>query len=78
MDVYIQSEIGICQEFIPEGTIMKKQSVSVVISPLKINSDEVQMSLKVISGCNMWIGCRNAKCFYSKAGREAPKIKAQS
>ena len=33
MDVYIQSTIGVCSEFIVGG---KKKEVSIVISPLKL------------------------------------------
>ena len=76
MDVYIHSEIGVCNEYIAEGE-RKKESISIVISPLKVQSDEATMSLRVINGCNMWQSCWNAKCFFSKSARTNPKIKAQ-
>jgi hypothetical protein len=77
MDVYIQSEIGICQEYqdAPGG---KKQTASIVISPLKVQNDDSGMTLRVVSGCNLWRGCYNAKCFYSQAARAIPKLRAQA
>ncbi len=75
VDVYIQSEIGICQEYMAAKG--KKESVSIVISPLQLKGIE-EKNLKVISGCNMWLTCENHRCFYSKAARGAPKIKAQT
>lgn len=71
MDVYFQSEIGICQEFMLHAGA-KKEAVSIVISPLKVIGSE--MDLRVVNGCNMWTGCFNASCFYSRAGRQKPKI----
>ena len=76
MDVYIESEIGVCQEFIGEKS-SKKEAVSIVISPIKVQHDENQMTLRVINGCNMWRGCFNKNCFYSSAARKEPKLKAQ-
>ena len=75
MDVYINSEIGICQEFIAEGG-KKKETVSIIVSPLKVQGDDSGMNLRVISGCNMWQGCYNGNCFFSKAARTNPRIKA--
>lgn len=76
MDVYINSEIGVCQEFIEENKV-KKEAVSIVISPLKIIYDESGMNLRVINGCNMWQACANSKCFYSRAARSQPKVRTQ-
>lgn len=73
MDIYIQSEIGICNEFM-SGKGKKKESVSIIISPLKVQSEDT--TIRVISGCNLWQGCHNPSCFYSKAARQLPKIKA--
>lgn len=72
MDVYINSEIAICNEFIPEKG-KKKESTSVVISPLKVSQIESEMTLKVTSGCNMWQGCFNPKCHFSIAARRLPR-----
>lgn len=71
MDLYIQSQIGECTEFLP-GLMEKKQKVSIVVSPLKLQGTEG--NIKVINGCNMWQGCCNAMCHYSKVARKAPKI----
>lgn len=71
MDVYFQSEIGSCAEFEPK----QKAPVSIVISPLRVEGTENR--LKVISGCNMWRGCQNAKCYFSAAGRSLDKIRAR-
>ena len=73
MDIYIQSTIGPCTEFMSENNT--KEEISVVISPLKITSkDEI---LKVSNGCNMFTACQNSKCQYSLAGLHlrAGKIK---
>lgn len=64
MDIYIQSTVGPCTEYINEDN--KKQEISIVISPLKItNKNDV---LKVSNGCNMFHACQNKKCQYSLAG----------
>jgi hypothetical protein len=66
MDVYIQSQIGECSEFIMNK---EKQQVNVVISPLRIHGNEDD--LRVISGCNLWKACENPACYFSKASRSA-------
>lgn len=68
MEIQILSTIGPCTEAIIDGT---KQEISVVISPLKINSDE--KNIKVISGCNMWKACQNKHCQYSLLARDNTK-----
>ena len=72
MDVYFQSEIGACTEFMQDG---KKQKVSIVISPLKTHGDE--MTLKITYGCNLWRSCENKGCFFSLKARDLPKTKAK-
>jgi len=67
-----KTEIGECQEFMTADG--HQESVSIVIAPLKVISSGPL--LKVISGCNMWTGCFNDRCFYSLASRNI--IKAQS
>ncbi len=73
MDIYIKSDLGACQEFIAEPG-KKREAVSIVISPLKITTHE-DGTIRVISGCNMWQSCCNAKCHFSLAARKLPKIK---
>jgi hypothetical protein len=73
LDIYVSSTIGPCTEFVDldKG---KKQEISVVISPLKIL--QFDTTLKINSGCNMWLSCQNLKCQYSKAGlvqRQGPR-----
>jgi len=63
MDIYVQSEIGVCSEFLPK----QKTPISVVISPLRVEGEEKH--LKIISGCNMWRNCENANCYFSAAAR---------
>ena len=71
MDIYIQSEIGACTEYLPK----QKEPVSIVISPVRVEGTEGK--LKVVSGCNMWRGCQNKNCYFSFAARQEPKIKAK-
>ncbi len=77
MDIYISSEIGVCQEYM-EAKGKKKETISVVISPLKVQTEAEGLNLRVINGCNMWQGCSNDKCFFSTAARTNPKIKANT
>ena len=77
MDIYIQSTVGECSEFISEGKDAK-ESISIVISPLKVKTSGDEMTLRVINGCNMWQACFNKSCFFSKIARSAPKTRAQS
>jgi len=72
MDVYILSTVGECSNYMPK----QDGAVSVVISPLRLEGKEG--NLKVISGCNMWQGCKNPNCHFSSAGREKPKVKAKT
>jgi hypothetical protein len=74
LDIYIKSDIGGCQEFMSADANRKTEEVSIVISPLKITTHE-DGTIRVISGCNMWQGCHNARCHFSMAARKAPKIK---
>lgn len=73
MDVYIQSEIGPCENYTDDKGEQKE--ISVVISPLKVITEESQ--IRVINGCSMWMGCKNSSCFFSRAGRQAPKVKSK-
>lgn len=73
MEVNIVNEIGVCEEFIEEGT-KKKIASTIIISPLKIVGGEGENDLRIISGCNMWQACHNPKCHFSRAGREKPKV----
>lgn len=74
MDIYIQSEIGVCSEFRPK----QKDPISVVISPLRVEGIEGKEGrLKIVSGCNMWRGCQNENCSFSLASRQGPKIRAR-
>ncbi len=59
-NIYFQAESHICNEFIMGG---KKQSVSAVISPLKVT--EGNNAIKLTSGCNMWEHCENRNCHFS-------------
>jgi len=74
MDVYISSEIGECINYLPDGK-SKKETVSIVISPLRVEVGEDK--LRVVSGCSMFSGCNDPGCHYSAAARRLPKIKAR-
>ena len=75
MDIYFTYENGTCNQFqkMPEG---KKEIVTIVVAPLRVEGTGTE-KLKVISGCNMWQGCKNADCFYSSAARDKPRIQAK-
>lgn len=68
MEVNIQAVQGVCNEFIDDKG--KKQTVSIVISPLKLTTNEDQNKIVVQTGCNLWRACKNAGCFYSMASRQ--------
>jgi len=70
MDIYIQSEVGVCAEYKPR----QKEPISIVISPIRIEGKEG--NLKVISGCNMWRACQNENCYFSMASRAREKLRA--
>jgi len=72
VDVYIQSEVGVCDQFLPK----QEEPISIVISPIRIEGTEGH--LKIISGCNMWRGCQNKNCYFSLAARSGEKVKARS
>ena len=72
MEIRIESQIGMCEEFMA-GAKEPKEPVSIVISPLKVISDE--LNVRVTNGCNMWQACQNQRCYFSAAGRRLPKVK---
>ena len=68
MQVNIQATQGACSEFIDEKG--KKQTVSIIIAPLKVTANEEQSKIVVQTGCNLWKSCLNKGCYYSMASRE--------
>ncbi len=68
MQVNIQATQGVCSEFVDDKG--KKQTASIVISPLKVTANEEQSKIVVQTGCNLWKSCRNKGCYYSMASRE--------
>ncbi len=73
MEIYFQSQIGLCEEFKSERKGAKGQA-SIVISPLKVLGVDTN-SMKVISGCSMWQACKNQHCHFSSEARKLPKLK---
>ena len=71
MEINVQAQIGLCAEFM--GKNDQKSEISVVISPLKVTSNEDESKIAVVMGCNMWKSCRNADCWYSIAARNKAK-----
>ncbi|GAJ13825.1 unnamed protein product [marine sediment metagenome] len=68
MEVNIQATQGVCSEFVDDKG--KKQTVSIVISPLKVTANEEQSKIVVQTGCNLWKACQNKGCYYSMVSRE--------
>jgi len=68
VEVNIQATQGVCSEFVDDKG--KKQTVSIVISPLKVMANEEQSKIVVQTGCNLWKACRNKGCYFSMASRE--------
>lgn len=76
MDIYFTFENGTCTQFLKTAS-GKKETVTIVVAPLRVEGTGTE-KLKVISGCNMWQGCKNKDCFYSSAAREKPRVKAKT
>ena len=76
MDIYFTYESGGCDQY-QEKPGSKKEMVTKVMAPLRVEGTGTE-KLKLISGCNMFQGCKNPNCFYSSGGRERPKIIAKS
>lgn len=72
MDIYFTYESASCDQFQKEEG-GEKEEVTKVMAPLRVEGTETE-GLKLVSGCNMWRGCKNPNCFYSSAARERPKI----
>ena len=68
MQVNIQAIHGVCSEFVDNKG--KRREVSIVISPLKVATNEDESKLSVITGCNMWKSCCNEGCYYSMVSRQ--------
>lgn len=69
---YFNSEIGVCQNYIHEGT---KQEASIVISPLKVTEEEKKgkRTMWLASGCSLWKSCENPACQFSLIARPPEK-----
>lgn len=67
MEINVHAEIGACSEFV--GADGEKKTITVAIAPLKIQMNEAQDKLAIISGCNMWRSCSNGGCYYSQESR---------
>ena len=68
MQVNIQATQGVCSEFVDGKG--KKQTASIIISPLKVTANDEQSKIVVQTGCNLWKACQNKGCYYSMASRE--------
>jgi len=68
VQVNIQATQGACSEFVDDKG--KKQTVSIVISPLKVTANEEQSKIVVQTGCNLWKACQNKGCYYSMVSRQ--------
>ena len=68
MQVNIQAVQGACSEFIDDKG--KKQTVSIIIAPLKVTANEEQSKIAVQEGCNLWKSCQNKGCYYSLVARQ--------
>lgn len=68
MQVNIQATQGVCSEFIDDKG--KKQTVSIIIAPLKVTANKEQSKIAVQEGCNLWKSCQNKGCYYSLAARQ--------
>ena len=73
MEIRVESQIGMCEEFMASSKV-GKEPVSIVISPLKVISED-GVNIRVTNGCNMWQACHNQRCHFSAAARKLPKIK---
>ncbi len=69
-DIHLNYSIGECKDFMQNG---KKQTVSIVIAPLKVTDDGTEVRIK--SGCNMWKACQNPNCELSQVAYGGPKKK---
>ncbi len=72
MDINIINQIGTCEIY--QDDKGKRDTVTVVISPLSVVSDGKSDSIRISNGCNMWVTCCNKKCFFSAAARHQPRI----
>jgi len=59
---------GPCSEYIDDEG--KKQTVSIVVSPLTLTANEEQSKMVFQTGCNLWKSCHNEGCYYSLASRQ--------
>ncbi len=68
-NIYFQaSSEQVCTTFM-ESPSAKKQTVSVVVCPLKAIEEGKQ--IKAVWGCNRWKACFDPTCQYSMASRGA-------
>lgn len=71
MDINIQSTVSSCTEF--RNELGEPREVSVVISPIRVVSDDSQNKIKVITGCNLWKACFNGDCYLSIKARSSKR-----
>jgi hypothetical protein len=73
MDIYTQATMGSCDQFMSDG---EKSEITVVISPIKVSTNENGDKIKIVTGCSMWKSCQNPDCYYSIAARQNKKPQA--
>lgn len=61
-ELYFQSVIGPCTEFIDSGG--QKRKVTAVITPFKLTEKDSVISVK--TNCNHHLSCKNKDCTFSK------------
>lgn len=69
IEIKIENTVGECTEFVPDKG-KKKESVSIIVSPLKVSVNENEDRISVTNGCNMWKSCQQEACWYSVAARD--------
>jgi len=72
VDINIINQIGVCEDFMQDGS-RTKEAVSIVVSPLKVTNTS-ENELRIVNGCNMWQACTNKRCHFSSGARKLPKI----
>jgi len=71
VEIKVEASPGVCNQFMDDRG--KKGEVTVVIAPLRIETNEDASRLNITMGCNLWRSCMNAGCYYSLASREKKK-----
>ena len=77
MDITIQivEAIGECDHYMPTLGSKEKETLQIIVSPLRVDISDDGLAVRPTNGCSMFETCEDGRCHFSAASRRKPKMK---